>query len=897
MRIFGMFSTGHARTRAARTRAARTRPARRMRPTVERLEDRTVMTVNLAAGFAGLAFDFSQGATPPDTGAAVGPTEVGEAVNQSLTFYNKTGGTVFTDTFATLFSGVRADANDSTILTDPSIHYDADNGRFVLSMLDLDQTTNASYLDFAISTNNHPAQGADLLVGQINVTETAGAGSPNPAGTVLFTDFDRFGESSDAYVFTFNMFTTPITAQSAFDHVQVLAVSKSAILGATPSLATHTIDLTGWDGTRIVNENLSPADMHGATAADGMYFVEETTYGAASNSQLRVVHVADVMTAAASDFQLTDVTVPGYTSNPLVDSAHPWNSGDQNANAPQQGSSDLMQTNDTRVLSVAWRRDAGGVGHLVATQTVGASVARARWYEFLTPSTGPTLRQSGEVGAAGASSYFPSADIAPNGTIGLDFLESSASEPLSMYVTAQTPADPLNTMQAPVLAQAGSPGYTLLGLEPSPHRAGDFSGIGVDIDASGNPLNAFWAGNEFTGSGGAWATWLANFSAVTVTGPAGASVTASAPNATGTNPVSAVTFTFSEPMNTSSFSLSGGVDRFTGPGGSLISQLTGYTWVDSTHLQVNFTAQSAAGNYTMVIGPNILRASDNHPMDQNGNGTPGEVPGDEYQTTFTVTAPTGPQLIEGFEVPVSYHVVFPPVTGQSSTLAAHDGTYGLVMHNGNDFIYRDDPAALVQEGETISVWVQMHTTADGRAYFLFGANSNADGSPLASYSLVLDAGARRMYFQENNFTYPLNSTIGSPAAQSFKANHWYRLEVAWGTDGSMTGRLYDSNGTTLLNTVHASATLFSIGGIGFRGTGHDKYFDTVTVVAGTTAHLARGLAIYHQPPAGSTAVVGGGRQHGGHDTDDSVLVEALLAAESDGDVTPDGWGSPRKGRR
>src|SRR5205085_8301858 len=65
----------------------------------------------------------------------------------------------------------------------------------------------------------------------------------------------------------------------------------------------------------------------------------------------------------------------------------------------------------------------------------------------------------------------------------------------------------------------------------------------------------------------------------------------------------------------------------------------------------------------------------------------------------------------------------------------------------------------------------------------------------------------------------------------FLANHWYRIEVTWGPDGSIVGKLFDSNGTTLLSSVSATASLFSAGGIGFHATGHDKYWDTVTAVA------------------------------------------------------------------
>jgi hypothetical protein len=478
---------------------------------VEWLEDRSLMSVSVSGGFSGMAFDPLVGATPPDTQVAVGPTAIGEGVNTSLEFFNKSGTTLFQESFATFFGQIRGDAGDNTLMSDPSVHYDADNGRFIVSILDIDLTTNKAYLDVAFSSNNHPAQPTDFYGGQLNITETAPSGSPN-AGSKLWADFDRFGSSGNAYVFTFNMFTFPVSSQSLYDHVEVLAISKSAILGSNPTFVTHTVDLSGWNGSNIVNENLAPVDMHGASATDPMYFVEEASYGNATNTQLRVLRVANILQAAASDFQAFNITVPTYTTNPMVDSAHPWNSGDVNANAPQLGSSDQMQTNDTRILSAAWRRDSQGGEHLVCTQDVGATLARARWYEFDTSTSTPTLRQSGELGAAGASTYMASIDITPNGTIGVNYLESSATEYMSMYVAGRLASDPLNTMQQAVLAQAGVTGYTLSGGEPSPHRTGDFSGIGVDIDSSGNPLNSFWAANEYTGASAAWATDISNFS-------------------------------------------------------------------------------------------------------------------------------------------------------------------------------------------------------------------------------------------------------------------------------------------------------------------------------------------------------------------------------------------------
>src|SRR5713101_3160126 len=103
---------------------------------VERLEWRNLPSITPSSAFPGLAFDLNQGATPPDTQVAVGPTAVAEAVNTNLALFNKSGGTLFQDSFETLFSNVRVESPfDATLLSDPSLHYDADNGRFVLSIL------------------------------------------------------------------------------------------------------------------------------------------------------------------------------------------------------------------------------------------------------------------------------------------------------------------------------------------------------------------------------------------------------------------------------------------------------------------------------------------------------------------------------------------------------------------------------------------------------------------------------------------------------------------------------------------------------------------------------------------------------------------------------------------
>jgi hypothetical protein len=819
-----------------------------VRPAVEWLEDRALPTLS-GTEFGALNYDPNQGATPPDTIVAAGPNYVVEAVNQTLLFASKANlpnsisGT--TQSFLDFFPGMtHSTFGLSDLISDPSVNYDAATGKWVISVLDIDLQNFKGYLNVAVSSTSDPTGAWTKF--QLDLTDGHGPLIPGNAGSALWGDFERFGSSANAYVWTVNMFSFSaggIDQNSLYDHVQVIALDKSNLANV------HTIDLPSWDagsGT-ITNENLLPVRMEGATAADGMWFAEETNYGTTSGqaSSLRLVHTANVLTATPADFVNFTGNVPLYHFTPVLDPSggnHAWNNGDTNTNAAQKGTADLMDTNDTRIDSAAWRV-VNGQQHLVLTQTVGSDadlgVAKARWYDFNTTGATDTtvpvpLTNSGEINpGTGVFTYFPAADIDPAGDIGMTYVESSANEYFSMYATGKQLAEP--AMEVGVLIAGGNGAYT--GPDASPHRAGDYSGSAVDVNAAGAQVNSFWSANEYANNG-VWGTALLTFTVAAPSASPGAFVSGSTPNGTVAGPVSSVVFAFSQAMDTTSFSPAADVDSFTftptsGPAVDLRPQITGFTWIDTQHLQVNFTAQSTAGSYNMVIGPQILTAN-GVAMDQNQNGTVGEVPGDAYTASFAIPAPNPVRNIEDFESPHVYHLVFGPSTFATSSAAAHDGAAGLVNHGGKDWIYRDDAAAQVSEGDTISAWVQFHGTADGRAYFAFGANSNADGSPLGTYSLVLAADTRKLYIQENFFGSSLNSTLSTSAQNTrFLANHWYRIQVVWGTNGSILGQLFDSNGTTLLNSVSTTASLFSAGGIGFHATGHDKYWDTVTAVFGT----------------------------------------------------------------
>jgi hypothetical protein len=95
--------------------------------------------------------------------------------------------------------------------------------------------------------------------------------------------------------------------------------------------------------------------------------------------------------------------------------------------------------------------------------------------------------------------------------------------------------------------------------------------------------------------------------------------------------LSGITFTFSEPIDPASFTIDD-VVAFTGPDGTLKPLVTGVSGSGTTYT-VHFAEQTVNGRYTMVIGPYILDLAAN-PMDQDGNGLPGETVADRYAFTL-----------------------------------------------------------------------------------------------------------------------------------------------------------------------------------------------------------------------------------------------------------------------
>jgi autotransporter-associated beta strand protein len=444
------------------------------RPHLERLEDRLAPTVTLLSHFAGLNFGASGGFDPPDSNGAAswGTNNVDyvETVNQTIAIYNKTtGAQAHADNLAHFWTTVgqlgRADAGSS--FSDPVITFDELSQRFLVGDQDVNFATHVSRFDIAVSIGPNPADltGQNWHFFQITTTE-AGFDADYPG---------NLGYNHDALVFTLNMLTG-----GAIDHVQINAINMNALTNGNPL-----VEGTNAFQVDHAGASLRPAVMHDSVAGDGMWLVQEHGNGIS----IDVFHMTNVLNAAPT-FTVTNLPVTPYAG----------------AVAPLQPNGTAITTNiNSRIQKVAERNGTLVAAHTVSLTTIPDNEDQVQWYSINVTGATPTLNDQGDV-APGATSYdtYPAIDINTDGSIGMTFMNSGTGvgQFLSVYAVGRVTGDNPGIMEAPVLVQGGLRNYSGAG------RAGDLSGISVDLDGS------FWIASEFADNeqpGANWGTAIGNF--------------------------------------------------------------------------------------------------------------------------------------------------------------------------------------------------------------------------------------------------------------------------------------------------------------------------------------------------------------------------------------------------
>lgn len=272
----------------------------------------------------------------------------------------------------------------------------------------------------------------------------------------------------------------------------------------------------------------------------------------------------------------------------------------------------------------------------------------------------------------------------------------------------------------------------------------------------------------------------------------------------------------------------------TNPTGATLSGTTSIRVVGGVATFNNLTLNKLGTGYTLVARSGLLSPA----------------------TSGTFNVANASKVIEAFDywsLTNYYYLGSRFSSVQTTTTAAHDGSYGLLDYSGTDWVFRNDASTQVKQGDTISVWVKfVGTSATGTAAFGFGATASG------TLSIVASAATNQLLLV-NNAGYGASTIAAS--TEIWQANHWYRLEVNWGATGSIVGKVYDSNGTTQLQSVSGTNTAIKSGGIAFRTYGGTVDWDTVQVASGVNnlakLRSAQVLNLSNTPATQSTTTTSG----------------------------------------
>jgi hypothetical protein len=495
--------------------------------------------VQASLSFEGIDFlGSSCGCLPPDTGASVGNGFVVETVNVQLRVFDKITGAVLLDLpLASLFGASTGG--------DPYVVYDDVADRWYVSAFN----SNNSGLFLAVSVDANPMDGF------LPTYPLSGVGG--------HPDFEKMGFNKDAIFLSYNDFG------SGGGGATIAAIDKAAALSG--SLIYYV------SNPQFQFRAMPPAQMHGDTTGGVEWFVSTDGTDSGGNT-IRVTRMQNYLSSSPT-FDYTSLPVTQYLQ----------------ASYAQQPGGTVDVSPNTTMTQVQYRN-----GHLVTAMasgqvTDGFFYPKGLYYEIDVSGGTPTLLRQGQIDPGeGVAVQMPSVDEDARGNLGLTWMESSASEFLSMWVGS---VDRDGVLAASVAAPGG-------GFFFASSRIGDYSTLVTD-PADGA---TFWAANEYIGSDGdtdIWRTHITSF-------PLGMAVSTTSPANGEILPVPPIeyTITFSAPYDPSAVNV----------GGVLVNGFAAasYTLIDDHTISFKFGANPVSNQglqHFDIASGTVKRLSDGNALE------------------------------------------------------------------------------------------------------------------------------------------------------------------------------------------------------------------------------------------------------------------------------------------
>ena len=410
---------------------------------------------------------------PPDPHGAAGPFHVVNVGNVMIQWFTNTGVMQNHQSLNNFFSPLGPPLSTNSF--DPKVIYDQYDERFVVVSLERLDTGGVedSYILVAVSTSPDPNSGWFYLAIPSKV---------NIGGTDTWADYPGIAVDDKAIYITNNMFGFSSTG-FGYHGVRLWIIHKNPFYFGGP--ATWTIhDPYASGGTQATTQ---PAHMFGPPPASmGTFLCSYSGISDGTNEYVQVVRVLNPTGAVGFSQQFVPVgNIEGPSFPSLPD-------------APQSGTSNLVEVNDRRALNAVWRNNELWVSTTYMPNS-GADVNQttAHWFKLnaINPAS-VSLSDQGDVGAEdlGNNTYtfFPSLMLDKCGNMGIGFSASNSQIYPGAYYTGRLTTDPPGTVQ-PTGALAVGQDWYYRTFGAGRNRWGDYSGIALD---PGDEVT-LWVFNEY----------------------------------------------------------------------------------------------------------------------------------------------------------------------------------------------------------------------------------------------------------------------------------------------------------------------------------------------------------------------------------------------------------------
>jgi hypothetical protein len=524
---------------------------------------------SVGASFLGAQLSES-GFIPPDTMAAVGPTQVLLCVNGRIKLFDKNGNLgLLNTTTANFFASQTGNAT-----SDPRVRYDRLSRRWFVVMIDIPRSKKNNKILLAVSSGPVITDSTSFTFFSFAHSSPSGGGDSG-----AFADYPTLGIDASALYIGANIFSG-----ASYAGTSGYVVNKTNLLNGTLTVTAF----------RQLASSTGPGpstpqgvDNDDPLATEG-YFI-----GADNISKgLLVVRRISNPDGVPSISGNLNLAVPVTVSPPA-------------GGVVAEGVSTGLDALDDRLLAARMHKGSLWTAHSLAVNATGAADAAggrvgSRWYEITNLTATPGLRQAGTLFDPAPSNpvnyWIPSCMVNGQGHMVLGCSVAGVNEFAEIAVAGRNASDPLGSIQAPTVVQTSSSAYNVAD-NSSPHRWGDYSLTSVDP----NDDMTFWTVQEYCNANNSWGVRVIQIKAPPPATPSKCNPAVIPAGASNVNVVVTGLSTngsgFFDPGPAFTNHLSASVNG----AGMTVNSLS---YTDPTHLVLNLTVSPAAPN-----GPRTLIAT------------------------------------------------------------------------------------------------------------------------------------------------------------------------------------------------------------------------------------------------------------------------------------------------